>query len=289
MAKLPSFSFYPGDWLRNEVSGCSLEAQGLWLRMMIVMHDAEVYGELSIGGEPMPDAFLAKKCGISTRKLKKYLNELESFCVINRTKTGVIYSGRMKRDEAKRQQNAGRQRDFYERHKDEPNGKPNAQPNAPSSSSSSFSLSEEEEKEEEKRPPQAAPPPEPEPDPVPESKPKPKRGTRLPEPFNLTKAMREFATERRPFVDVLEETEKFCNYWRAKSGRDASKIDWDATWRNWILNAKGQINGQHQATNGKPTNRSRIEDTKRVIAKYPTEAELAAVGRENQRDDERPE
>lgn len=33
------------------------------------------------------------------------------------------------------------------------------------------------------------------------------------------------------------ELEKFGNYWRAKSGRDGTKQDWDATWRNWLLNA----------------------------------------------------
>ena len=33
------------------------------------------------------------------------------------------------------------------------------------------------------------------------------------------------------------ETDKFVNYWRSKSGRDASKHDWPATWRNWMLTA----------------------------------------------------
>jgi DNA-binding Lrp family transcriptional regulator len=142
MPNLPSFTFYPGDWLRNDVAGCSLEAQGLWLRMMMVMHDAEVYGELSVNGQPMPDEFIAKKCGISRTKYRKFLKELEDFSVINREKTGVIYSGRMRRDDEKRQQNAGRQRKFYEAHKAEPNAKPNT----PSSSSSSISISKEEKK-----------------------------------------------------------------------------------------------------------------------------------------------
>lgn len=44
------------------------------------------------------------------------------------------------------------------------------------------------------------------------------------------------------------EAEKFRNYWTAKSGKDATKADWPATWRNWILNAvertgKGRENG----------------------------------------------
>lgn len=33
------------------------------------------------------------------------------------------------------------------------------------------------------------------------------------------------------------EAERFKNYWSAKSGRDAAKLDWPATWRNWILSS----------------------------------------------------
>jgi|SRR6185312_7932065 len=35
--------------------------------------------------------------------------------------------------------------------------------------------------------------------------------------------------------EIALEAEKFKNYWTAKSGAGASKRDWDATWRNWIL------------------------------------------------------
>jgi hypothetical protein len=76
--------------------------------MMMIMHDAEVYGELSLNEKPLPDAFIAQKCGLSPRKYREILKELESFSVINRTKEGIIYSGRMKRDEAKRLQRAKR-------------------------------------------------------------------------------------------------------------------------------------------------------------------------------------
>ncbi|NUS67719.1 MAG: hypothetical protein HOQ41_05155 [Ensifer adhaerens] len=36
------------------------------------------------------------------------------------------------------------------------------------------------------------------------------------------------------------EFDKFRDYWRAKSGRDATKLDWAATWRNWMRNAGGR-------------------------------------------------
>jgi len=29
-------------------------------------------------------------------------------------------------------------------------------------------------------------------------------------------------------------SEQFRDYWLAKSGADACKADWEATWRNWV-------------------------------------------------------
>ncbi|MFJ6532451.1 hypothetical protein [Microbacterium sp. NPDC091662] len=61
------------------------------------------------------------------------------------------------------------------------------------------------------------------------------RGTRIPEPFLVTPAMREWAADRTPLVNVDSSTERFVNHWRAKAGKDATKRDWPATWRNWLL------------------------------------------------------
>jgi hypothetical protein len=65
-----------------------------------------------------------------------------------------------------------------------------------------------------------------------------KRATRIAEDFEITDPMRQWAAEKTPGIDLVLETEKFINYWVAKSGKDATKVDWVATWRNWILNAK---------------------------------------------------
>lgn len=75
------------------------------------------------------------------------------------------------------------------------------------------------------------------PAPTGEAKPAQKRGTRLPEDFAVTDDMRAWFAENCRGVDGPRETEKFRNYWRAKSGKDATKIDWPATWRNWMLTA----------------------------------------------------
>lgn len=38
--------------------------------------------------------------------------------------------------------------------------------------------------------------------------------------------------------EIEEAAECFRDYWIAKSGKDATKIDWFATWRNWIRNSR---------------------------------------------------
>lgn len=47
-----------------------------------------------------------------------------------------------------------------------------------------------------------------------------------------------------PAIDLRSEALKFANYWAAKSGGGATKIDWQRTWINWALNARGTQNGE---------------------------------------------
>ena len=65
--------------------------------------------------------------------------------------------------------------------------------------------------------------------------PKPrKRGTRIPADFTVTEAMTSWALENAPHVNIQSSTARFVDYWTAASGAKASKLDWVATWRNWI-------------------------------------------------------
>jgi hypothetical protein len=66
----------------------------------------------------------------------------------------------------------------------------------------------------------------------------PRRGTRLPEDFMPDAEMRAWYSERiGSAVNGLIEHEKFMNFWLAKSGKDATKVDWRRTWMNWMLTA----------------------------------------------------
>ncbi|AUO26537.1 hypothetical protein C0058_11070 [Pseudomonas sp. NC02] len=77
------------------------------------------------------------------------------------------------------------------------------------------------------------------PAPAPAPEPKPKRKARLPEPFNVSGDMRKWAVDRAPAVHLVNETEKFVNYWRGNGG---TKADWPATWRTWFLKAQDDAN-----------------------------------------------
>jgi hypothetical protein len=112
MPKLPYISFYPGDWLRDHIAGCSLAAQGLWLRMMILMHDCERYGHLAMNGSPIPSESIARRCGCTLAQYETLLAELTAHGVPGVSQDGTIFSRRMVRDAQKRAGAAQRQSRF---------------------------------------------------------------------------------------------------------------------------------------------------------------------------------
>ncbi len=68
------------------------------------------------------------------------------------------------------------------------------------------------------------------------------KGSRLADDWALPRSWGEWAmSELGMPADVIRmEGAKFGDYWRAKTGRDATKADWLATWRNWCRNASSR-------------------------------------------------
>jgi hypothetical protein len=64
------------------------------------------------------------------------------------------------------------------------------------------------------------------------------RGTRLPDDFAVNAEMVAWARENAPNVNGAYETQKFVDYWRGRTGKDATKLDWIGTWRNWMRKAQ---------------------------------------------------
>ncbi|NJM13324.1 MAG: YdaU family protein [Synechococcaceae cyanobacterium SM1_2_3] len=78
--------------------------------------------------------------------------------------------------------------------------------------------------------------------------PKKTRGTRLPQDWFLPLEWGEWALSEGMSREVIRvEADKFKDYWNARAGPNGIKLDWQATWRNWIRAAKerGHGNGNH--------------------------------------------
>jgi hypothetical protein len=102
--KLPSFQFYPGDWMKDPgLRSVSLEARGLWIDMLCLLFESGRRGYLQHStGKPVSDEQLARMTGGSSGQVSRLLRELEDSGVFSRTEHGTIYSRRMIRDERKR-------------------------------------------------------------------------------------------------------------------------------------------------------------------------------------------
>jgi hypothetical protein len=64
-----------------------------------------------------------------------------------------------------------------------------------------------------------------------------KNGFRLPDDWNPREADFAMAVARLNGSAKLE-LEKFRDYWKAQPGQRGTKLDWDATFRNWVRNAR---------------------------------------------------
>lgn len=103
----------------------------------------------------------------------------------------------------------------------------------------------------------------------------PKRAKRLAADWTLPAEYLAWALSDRPEFNealVAREAEKFADHWHAASGKSAAKLDWFATWRNWVRNARLPNNvrpiQQSRFTNLPPVNadeiRAKTEENKRL-------------------------
>jgi hypothetical protein len=70
----------------------------------------------------------------------------------------------------------------------------------------------------------------------------------------------EFCLTNRPDLDVKITSDSFRDFWIGVPGVKGKKLDWAATWRNWVRSQRGKINGNKQ----KPTFTA-LEDNDDVI------------------------
>ncbi|WP_295851260.1 hypothetical protein [uncultured Microbacterium sp.] len=99
------------------------------------------------------------------------------------------------------------------------------------------------------------------------------RATRIPDPFHVTAAMREWAAAEVPGVDVDRSTRTFVDYWRGESGAKAAKRDWIATWRNWL-----RRDAERTAPVGRPRPLTRTEQNLSIVAELEARESAAQKG-----------
>lgn len=104
------------------------------------------------------------------------------------------------------------------------------------------------------------------------------RGTRLPDDWEPAPDLRRWAEHERPDLDISRTLATFRDYWRAKAGQAGCKLDWPATFRNWVRNEKppplaARAQSQRQARPPPVDQKSEIEhQMQRLLAAKPTEA-----------------
>lgn len=209
---LPYFNMYPADF-EADTSHLNLEEDGAYNRLLRLMW-------MTPGCSlPQDDAWIARRmrCDADTyvRVVKPLISEFFE------TDGGRVFSPRLRREallsEAAHNRRVaaggkgGRKPNILKENKIEPSNA-KAMPKQP-----------EPEPEEEKREANASPK---------------KRALRLSPDWVLPLAWGDWAVaEGLSKSDVRSQADRFRDYWIAEAGARAAKLEWQATWRNWVRKA----------------------------------------------------
>jgi hypothetical protein len=212
--------------------------------MICLMHEGTPYGHLKVNQKVIHAPNLARIVGATLPEVEGWLQELEAAGVCSRDGEGCYLSRRMIRDEALRQVRAESGKKGGNpalKKRQEPSdkvdicltGEVNQNPTPAFALASSSASALEDQKPCAANAPPAA-----------------KRASRLPDDWTLPPDWLADAEQiGLPSGSIPTEAAKFRDYWIAKSGKDATKADWRATWRNWCRTA---VERTHRPT-GKPS------------------------------------
>ena len=98
--KLPSFQFYPSDWLNDlSLKMCSYDTKGVWIDLLCWMHKSPERGVLIVGNVPLDKKKIQILTNLSPKKFQKVFSELIQYSILKVDKKGRYYSDRMVKDE----------------------------------------------------------------------------------------------------------------------------------------------------------------------------------------------
>jgi hypothetical protein len=70
-------------------------------------------------------------------------------------------------------------------------------------------------------------------------------GKRLASDFSFPKEWEEFCQTERPELSPVKTFDQFKDYWIAQAGQKGVKLDWFATWRNWVRSTNAPKQNPH--------------------------------------------
>ena len=93
------------------------------------------------------------------------------------------------------------------------------------------------------------------------------RGTRLPADWKPNAELVAWSKAERPDLDLRKVFEEFKDYWSSVAGSGGVKLNWDATWRNWV----------RKQTTAKTSFAQQASDVVRSTVPYAQDAALRKV------------
>jgi hypothetical protein len=92
--------------------------------------------------------------------------------------------------------------------------------------------------------------------------------------------MKQWAREHAPLAGITDHA-MFTDHWRSQSGQRAVKLDWVATWRNWMRRVQDNRmrTAAHPGANSPPERRSTTDD--RVTQALDAGKRLQAIHDDN--------
>lgn len=213
--KQPYVRFFASDWLAG-TRGMRAAEIGVYITLISLMYER---------CEPLPEDSkrLARQCGCDPRGFMKSLESLIADRKIIRTDSG-LWNERVQKEfdfRGKKSSTAKEAADARWK-KDKENNDTSMRTHSECNADAMPYQKPEARSQKEKSSPSESPKTRP-------------RGTRLPEDWK-PEANACSELELLPSLETVE-LPKFRDYWRAQPGARGVKLDWDATWRNWLRRA----------------------------------------------------
>lgn len=93
MSAQPWMKFYPSDWRSDpRLRMCSLGARGLWMEMLMLMHESVPYGHLIAGKHSPTDLQLSRLASVPESDIRPLISELIGAGALQQNADGILFS-----------------------------------------------------------------------------------------------------------------------------------------------------------------------------------------------------